>query len=133
MRAVLLMFTLLLIAAGGDARAAGAYRWVDQDGKVHYSDQPRAGAVAVKARPGASVQAPAKPQTAKDEEDPEVAADRRIADCARRKEQLESYQKSVRIVEKNNLGEEREYTAEDKARLIEITEQQIAETCEEPS
>ncbi len=38
---------LLGILAAGLAVAAGAYRWVDEDGVVHYSDVPREGAVYV--------------------------------------------------------------------------------------
>ena len=38
MRASIL--TLLLIAAAGTASAGELYRWVDEDGKVHYTDQP---------------------------------------------------------------------------------------------
>lgn len=38
MRASIL--ALLLIAAAGTPHAGELYRWVDQDGKVHYTDQP---------------------------------------------------------------------------------------------
>jgi glutaredoxin len=37
MRASLLLFSLL---CAGLVQAQGAYRWVDQDGKVHYGDRP---------------------------------------------------------------------------------------------
>lgn len=39
-----LLFTALLLAA---AATAGTYKWVDKDGKVHYSDKPVEGAEAV--------------------------------------------------------------------------------------
>lgn len=38
-----LIFVLLAVLVGG-AVMAQAYRWVDEDGVVHYSDRPRAGA-----------------------------------------------------------------------------------------
>ena len=38
-----LIFTLLAVLVGG-AVMAQAYRWVDEDGVVHYSDRPREGA-----------------------------------------------------------------------------------------
>jgi Domain of unknown function (DUF4124) len=38
MRATLL--ALMLIAAAGTPNAGELYRWVDQDGRVHYTDQP---------------------------------------------------------------------------------------------
>jgi hypothetical protein len=38
------VFTLLSLLAVGAAAAQEAYRWVDEDGVVHYSDRPREGA-----------------------------------------------------------------------------------------
>ena len=38
------VFTLLCLLAAGAAGAQEAYRWVDEDGVVHYSDRPREGA-----------------------------------------------------------------------------------------
>lgn len=36
---------------GGSVAHAEVYRWVDKDGRVHFSDRPRAGAETVKIRP----------------------------------------------------------------------------------
>jgi len=43
-RSILLVFSLLVAAA---ATAQEAYRWVDEDGIVHYSDRPEDGAEAI--------------------------------------------------------------------------------------
>jgi hypothetical protein len=127
-----------------DAVAEKAYRWVDAQGHVHYGDQPGKGAEVIKVRPGTLPPVAGKPAEKVPEpsagasssdappEDPRVVAQRRAADCGRRKEQLNTYRHAVRIVEKNSLGDEREYSAEEKERLIKLTEEQIAETCEEP-
>ena len=42
-----LVFVLLGLFAAAAAQAEEAYRWVDEDGVVHYSDRPREGAEAV--------------------------------------------------------------------------------------
>jgi hypothetical protein len=42
---------LLLIALGAASADTQVYRWVDKDGKVHYSDQPVAGAEKVELKP----------------------------------------------------------------------------------
>jgi hypothetical protein len=44
LRSVVTIFCLLAVAA---AAAQEAYRWVDEDGVVHYSDRPREGAEAI--------------------------------------------------------------------------------------
>ena len=41
------VFTLFCLLAAGAAAAQEAYRWVDEDGVVHYSDRPREGAEAI--------------------------------------------------------------------------------------
>jgi len=41
------VFTLLCLLAAAAAAAQEAYRWVDEDGVVHYSDRPREGAEAI--------------------------------------------------------------------------------------
>lgn len=42
-----LVFTLICIAASTTALAATVYKWVDQDGVTHYSDQPHPGALKI--------------------------------------------------------------------------------------
>jgi hypothetical protein len=44
LRSVFILVCLLVAAAAG---AQEAYRWVDEDGVVHYSDRPREGAEAI--------------------------------------------------------------------------------------
>ena len=41
------VFSLFCLLAVGAAAAQEAYRWVDEDGVVHYSDRPREGAEAI--------------------------------------------------------------------------------------
>ena len=41
------VFTLVCLFAAAGAAAQEAYRWVDEDGVVHYSDRPRKGAESI--------------------------------------------------------------------------------------
>ena len=118
MRRVLL---LAVVAAGmfcAPAQADEVYRWVDEQGKVHYGDRPAAGAEQMKLRrPGQAV-----PTTPTDENPSEQ--------CLHARQQLREYQGAERIVERDALGNEREYSAEQQAQLIARTEEKIRELCE---
>lgn len=53
-RPILAMLSVVLLGlalAAGSAAAGQTYKWVDKDGKVHYSDQPVAGAEKVELKP----------------------------------------------------------------------------------
>jgi hypothetical protein len=49
------LFFLFASLLGAQAAAADAYRWVDEDGVVHYSDRPREGAERVELSDGNTV------------------------------------------------------------------------------
>lgn len=112
---------LLLCACSFAAHAEKMYRWVDAQGKVHFSDRPQGNARVIDVRPGSG------PGAA----DSKSALASRIdaAECRRRQDQLAGYRQSERIVEKNALGVEREYTPEERNRLLRLTEQAVAESC----
>jgi len=98
------------------------YRWTDSQGHVHYGDQPSGNAreVAPKAPP-ANPGDPAAKSTA--------AAAPSAEECQRKKDQLATYRSAGKITETSALGETREFTAEQKQKLIEKTEQAIRDTC----
>ena len=54
-----------------------------------------------------------------------------MAECKRKRDQLDTYQKASRIVEKDALGSEKEYSADDRKKLIDSIQKQIAENCED--
>ncbi len=56
-----LIFVLLAVLVGG-AVMAQAYRWVDEDGVVHYSDRPREGAEQIVLPKPNTVSVPRRPQ-----------------------------------------------------------------------
>ncbi len=60
---------LLLVLLAGTAGASEIYRWVDEDGVIHYSDQPREGAERVNLPKPNTIRPPARPQAAADQGD----------------------------------------------------------------
>ena len=109
--------------AAAPAAQADVYKWKDASGNVHYGDQPANGAEKVSTGPDNSE---AAPDTAADD-----AQQKRDAECKRKRDQLDTYQKASRIVEKDALGNEKEYSADDRKKLIDSIQKQIAENCED--
>lgn len=64
MRALVLSLALVISGVSAIAAATELYRWVDEDGVVHYSDRPREGAERVTIQPAQTFSAPALPQPA---------------------------------------------------------------------
>lgn len=128
-QAPILALALLLAAAAVQAGDGKLYRWTDAQGHVHYGDQPTANAkpVTPKVLPGtapapdgtAPATAPAKPASVATTPD----------ECQRQKDLLSSYRSAAKISETNSLGETREYSDEQKQKLIEVTEQNVAKAC----
>src|SRR3546814_15283983 len=104
------------------AFAAGVYKWVDTQGGIHYSDTAQPGWRRVDISPtvvdAGALQPSADAST----------SGKRAAECKQKRDALVGYKTSARIVERNGLGVEHEYTPEEKQKLIAMTEQQLA-TC----
>lgn len=114
---------MILVLAGGcaAANAGEVYKWVDQHGKVHYGDRPKHEAEQIITAPADGGEA-ADPEAAK-------AADARAAECGRKKAQLENYRKASSIKETDSLGRTREYSDEERQKLLALTEREAAEAC----
>ncbi|MEL7451674.1 MAG: DUF4124 domain-containing protein [Pseudomonadota bacterium] len=56
-----LLTVLLLVTISSAALSTTLYRWVDEDGRVHFSDQPREGAEQVTVRSPSTFEAPKAP------------------------------------------------------------------------
>ncbi len=116
---------LALAVAGAAADSGHVYRWTDQAGHVHYSDQADAAANEVKNKPVAGTK-PVQP-------DPSNATatsdDPRAQECQRKKEQLITYRHAAKVTETDGLGNTREYSPDEKQKLIELTEKSIHELC----
>lgn len=102
------------------ALAAGVYKWVDVQGGIHYSDTAQPGWRRVDVNP-TIVDADAPPKSAD-----AGGAGKSAAECQQKRATLAGYKASSRIVERNSLGVEHEYTPEEKQKLIAMAEQQLA-------
>lgn len=125
MRAMLAVLGLF-VAAQTAHGAAGEriYRWTGEDGKTHFGDQPpRDGRVieTVESKLGTS---PAL--------SPTPSAPVRVAsesECTNKRAQLSTYQNATRLVERDSLGREREFTAEEREQLVKKTQQELETQC----
>lgn len=108
--------------------AAGAiYKYVDPQGRQHFADQPKQGWTRVDVR--TSVVETTTGTDAPTESREQAVS--RAADCARLQEQLRTYRNASRVVERDALGREKEYSAEERTRLIEKYEQDV-QACSQP-
>jgi hypothetical protein len=120
------VLTLLALAtlAGSALAADTVYRWTDANGRLHYSDLPAADAQSVErvnVRTGTKVDEP--PANA------EEAARQKSEKCAAKRAQFTSYSSAVRLVEKDALGREHEYTPQERDDLIAKTQIEIDQLC----
>ncbi|MEW6167378.1 MAG: DUF4124 domain-containing protein [Pseudomonadota bacterium] len=146
MRVKLMCFAV--IAAAAFAASAGqVYKWVDPNGRVHFSDTPRPGWTAIDLNaPGTAEAAAAEPAAADATQARDATSDAAVEDegagagaaispqlraeeCARAREQLESYRNATKIVERDAEGKEKEYSTKERLQLIQQTQQRVTELC----
>lgn len=113
----LLPVSLLLSAAFAASADARIYRWIDANGAEHFGDAPPVHGRSIKIKQPA-VREPINEAAAID-----------AAACAAKREQLKSYQLAGRFTETNALGETREYSDDEKRKLIANTEMQVRAAC----
>lgn len=121
-RALLLVLPLLAGIAGAEGR--NTYRWVDDKGRVHYSDVPASRGHAVEelqVKPGSG--------SSKVTDQSRAAVEQRSRECEQRTGQLAAYEASSGISETDGLGNTRNYSAAERERLMERTRAQIADVC----
>ncbi len=128
-RHLTVMVALLLII--GNA-SAGVYRWVDEQGQVHYGDKPPPGAEPVQTRlPSLSGRPAAAAEDTDEEEtgniDPAVA----LQQCTAARELLFSYEQAPRLMKQTSLGEQGELTAQERDQLLAIQRGKVADACNE--
>lgn len=107
---------------------AAVYKWTDANGRVHYGDQPASGAVEVNA---GSINGSAAPDTADAPAD--NAQQKKAEECSRRRDQLANYKRATRIVETDALGNQKEFNDDERKKLLERTEKQVADSCGDSS
>lgn len=135
------LLAAVLATATLGASAGEVYKWVDPAGRTHYSDMPRPGWERVDLRGSnavANATAPAAAESADGGESGEATEagtdtaareQLRAEECQRAKDQLASYQRAPNIVERDALGNEKEYSSEERLQLLERTQKRVDEYC----
>lgn len=115
---------LLLLILGVTAQAAQVYTWTDEKGRVHYSDKAVPSAKKIEVSPPGAAQAADAAGT---------EADKRAQACQSKRDLLDNYQKASRVIERDSLGKEKEFTEEERQQLIARVQQQVNEACAPPA
>ncbi|HSW14219.1 MAG TPA: DUF4124 domain-containing protein [Solimonas sp.] len=110
--------------------AGQVYKWVDPAGQVHFGDQPQPGWKPFDVRaPSASEQAPAAPAAAEKPAGDVAKLEPNAEQCEKKKKDLESYKAASKVIEHDPLGRKKEYSEEEKQKLVEVTQQQADQLC----
>ena len=119
-----LVVTLLLAATAAAQDNSRLYRWVDKDGHVHYGDQPAGNnASEVNLRSINTTDSLANdPAKA-------AAADKQAAACKQKADQFSQYQKASSITETAALGNQHQFSDDEKAQLIAKTQKYLDDNC----
>jgi hypothetical protein len=127
---------LLLISA---AAAAEMYRWVDSEGKVHYSDRPTPGSAEVQVRVPGDSPAPAvagdggAPAEAVEPLPEEDATQVRNKLCDKARERLANYEKADSLYEGDATGARRALSVDEQVQAIVKARREVAAACVQPS
>ncbi|HWT30062.1 MAG TPA: DUF4124 domain-containing protein, partial [Propylenella sp.] len=78
------------------AASAAVYRWVDEDGHVHYTDKAVVNSEVINVRTGTPKDASGNPVPAADPTLTQDQLTRKKADCEQKKQQYESYRTAIK-------------------------------------
>lgn len=106
------------------AAERSTYRWIDDKGRVHFSDVRSEKGQPVQVKPGSGISNVPK--------DSPAAIAARQQECQRKKEQVAVYNSSAQISETDNLGNTRSYSPQERQKLIDRAEQQAQVACNAP-
>jgi hypothetical protein len=146
-------FLLVLLMLASASAFAGLNKWVDADGKVHYSDQPPPPNVkaqtlrTAKPEAAAPASAPAAPKTVAEREaelrraqqekleagektaQEQARLEEQKANCETARRNLRSLQQGLRMMEVNEQGERVFVEDEQRQQRIEKAQQYINDHC----
>lgn len=118
---------LSLLGLAAMSADAAVYRWVDEQGQVHYSDKPRdQRATQLEFAPGSVGEASRRARAA------EVQASQRAAEqrCQAARDELAQFAEAARLVERSANGDERELAPEERERLTAAARAKVVAACE---
>ena len=141
------IFVMVLLLACGAASAAGVYKWVDENGKVHYGDHPgnsSAREVTLPAAPAPDENQRAREQKQKkllqvfeeerqEKREQEVKAkaeqQKREHECTLAKARLKSYEQAGELTTKDNDGKERTLSKSEYKQALDDAKQAVEHWC----
>jgi len=121
---------LLLSAYAALASAAGGsvYTWKDTSGHLHYSDNPPANTNVQVVQPGIQSGGPVADSDTASSATPAGTADS-AAECQKQKDKLTAYTAASTISETDSLGKTREFSAEERQKLLALTTEKVKQVC----
>lgn len=136
--AVLSGILLAVLCAAAAPAHADVYRWVDANGKVHYSDTPppegaqKMGIQSGRAdKPATTAQANSGAAESKPRDAAEAQAELQQKQCELARATLQAYQSDATLVRKDADGNKHVLTADEKAKEIDQAKQQVKAACGE--
>ncbi len=120
------LIVALMLGAAATAIAGGVYRWVDANGKVHYGDQPPAGAQAQQMKVKQAKPAPTAPEA---EAPPEPKDPVRHQQCELAKAILAKYEAAPHLLMRRPDGKVHQLTPDEQAKTIAEAKARVATDC----
>lgn len=109
--------------------AAEVYKWKDANGRTHYGDRPNQNAEKITVKPGSGSD-PSIAESGRKELEALKMKDDKYARCQQKREQVETWKSAGKIIEKDGLGREKEYSNDEKAQLISRAQSQMEKECQ---
>lgn len=123
---IFLVIALALCSLG--VSAAEVYKWKDANGRTHYGDRPTQNAEKITVKPG-SGEDPANADKARKELEALKMQSTKYASCQQKREQIETWKSASKIIEKDGLGREKEYSNDEKQLLLQRAQSTYEKEC----
>jgi hypothetical protein len=134
MRTILLgLVALVSLVGAAQAASTKVYRWVDEEGVVHYADQPRsseAESVTIRDSRPAPPSASSAPAATGEEE--RASGQQRLSDerCAAARKRLDTYQRAPFLFETDAQGKRRILGEQEREEVMEAARQEVEQACQ---
>ena len=123
---IFLVIALASCALG--VSAAEVYKWKDANGRTHYGDRPNRDAEKITVKPGSGAD-PSIAESGRKELEALKMKDQKYASCKEKQEQLETLKSAGKIIEKDGLGREKEYSGDEKQLLLQRAQSTYEKEC----
>lgn len=124
-----IFLVIALVACSVGVSAAEVYKWKDANGRTHYGDRPNRDAEKITVKPGSGSD-PSIAESGRKELEALKMKDAKYARCQQQREQIETWKSAGKIIEKDGLGREKEYSDDEKAQLISRAQSEFNKECQ---